>query len=128
MLDFLGHDEVLDTLRRTDVFLQISTSEGFPNTLLEAMALGCTAIVTAVGAVPEVVGPGEATAFTVPIGDGPGPGRGDGPAGRRPGPAGADGGGGTGPPCRKIYRAQCSQGTGRGVSAGFGPVKSYYAA
>lgn len=71
MLDFLGHDEVLDTLRRTDVFLQISTSEGFPNTLLEAMALGCTAIVTAVGAVPEVVGPGEATAFTVPIGDGP---------------------------------------------------------
>ena len=71
MLDFLGHDEVLDTLRRTDVFLQISTSEGFPNTLLEAMALGCTAIVTAVGAVPEVVGPGEATAFTVPVGDGP---------------------------------------------------------
>ena len=71
MLDFLSHDEVLATLRRTDVFLQISTSEGFPNNLLEAMALGCTAIVTAVGAVPEVVGPGEATAFTVPIGDAP---------------------------------------------------------
>ena len=56
-------------LRRTDVFLQISESEGFPNMLLEAMALGCTAIVTPVGAVPEIVGPDGRCAFIIPRGD-----------------------------------------------------------
>ena len=40
-VDFLSHDEALAALRRTDVLLQISLSEGFPNILLEAMALGC---------------------------------------------------------------------------------------
>src|SRR5207245_6012351 len=69
MLDFLSHDEALATLRRTDVFLQISSSEGFPNMLLEAMALGCAAIVTPVGAVPEVVGADGECAFIVPAGD-----------------------------------------------------------
>jgi len=69
ILGFLSHEGALATLRRTDVFLQISTSEGFPNMLLEAMALGCAAIVTPVGAVPEVVrGDGEC-AFTIPAGD-----------------------------------------------------------
>ena len=56
MLDFMSHDDTLDALRRTDVFLQISESEGFPNMLIEAMALGCAAIATPVGAVPEIVG------------------------------------------------------------------------
>ena len=69
MLDFLSHDEALATLRRSDVFLQISSSEGFPNMLLEAMALGCAAIVTPVGAVPEIVGPDGECAFIVPAGD-----------------------------------------------------------
>lgn len=69
MLDFLSHEEALATLRRTDVFLQISSSEGFPNMLLEAMALGCTAIVTPVGAVPEVVGADGESAFIIPVGD-----------------------------------------------------------
>ncbi len=69
MLDFLSHDEALATLRRTDVFLQISSSEGFPNMLLEAMALGCAAIVTPVGAVPEVVGADGECAFIIPVGD-----------------------------------------------------------
>ena len=69
MLDFLSHDEALATLRRSDVFLQISSSEGFPNTLLEAMALGCAAIVTPVGAVPEVVGADGECAFIIPAGD-----------------------------------------------------------
>lgn len=69
MLDFLSHDEALAELRRTDVFLQISSSEGFPNMLLEAMALGCAAIVTPVGAVPEVVGADGECAFIIPAGD-----------------------------------------------------------
>ena len=69
MLDFLSHDEALAMLRRSDVFLQISSSEGFPNTLLEAMALGCAAIVTPVGAVPEVVGADGECAFIIPAGD-----------------------------------------------------------
>jgi glycosyltransferase involved in cell wall biosynthesis len=67
MLDFLSHDEALAALRRTDVFLQISSSEGFPNMLLEAMALGCAAIVTPVGAVPEVVGADGECAFIIPV-------------------------------------------------------------
>lgn len=37
--------------------------------LLEAMALGCAAIVTPVGAVPEIVGPDGECAFIVPAGD-----------------------------------------------------------
>jgi glycosyltransferase involved in cell wall biosynthesis len=69
MLDFLAHDEALAELGRTDVFLQVSSGEGFPNMLLEAMALGCAAIVTPVGAVPEVVGPDGECAFIVPAGD-----------------------------------------------------------
>jgi glycosyltransferase involved in cell wall biosynthesis len=69
LLDFLSHDEALATLRGADVFLQISYSEGFPNMLLEAMALGCAAIVTPVGAVPEVVGADGECAFIIPVGD-----------------------------------------------------------
>jgi glycosyltransferase involved in cell wall biosynthesis len=69
MLDFLAHDEAIAELERTDVFMQISSSEGFPNMLLEAMALGCAAIVTPVGAVPEVVGAEGECAFVIPVGD-----------------------------------------------------------
>ncbi len=69
MFDFLSHDKALAALRRTDVFLQISSSEGFPNMLLEAMALGCAAIVTPVGAVPEIVGADGHCAFIIPSGD-----------------------------------------------------------
>src|SRR5256884_4947338 len=69
MLDFLEHDEALAALRETDVFLQISSSEGFPNALLEAMAVGCAAIVTPVGAVPEIVGADGECAFVIPVGD-----------------------------------------------------------
>ncbi len=43
-----------------DVFVLSSRSEGIPVTLLEAMAAKVPAVVTSVGGVPEVVGPGEA--------------------------------------------------------------------
>ena len=64
-LDFLPYDRVVALLRETDVFLQISSSEGFPNTLLEAMATGCAAIVTPTGAVPEVVGDDGDCAYVI---------------------------------------------------------------
>ncbi len=69
LLDFLSYDETLASLRRADVFLQVSSSEGFPNMLLEAMALGCATIVTPVGAVPEVVGADGECAFVISAGD-----------------------------------------------------------
>lgn len=69
LLDFLPHEEALAALRRSDVLLQISDAEGFPNTLVEAMALGCAAIVTPVGAIPEIVGSDGECAFIIPVGD-----------------------------------------------------------
>ncbi len=44
-----------------------SHGEGFPNSLIEAMAAGMASIVTPVGAVPEIVADGGA--LTIPVGD-----------------------------------------------------------
>jgi len=54
--------------RSVDVFALPSRFENMPNTLLEAMAAGLPSIVTAVGAVPEMVEDGV-TALLVPVGD-----------------------------------------------------------
>ena len=41
---------------RHEYYLQLSSSEGFPNALGEAMACGCVPIGSAVGAIPEIIG------------------------------------------------------------------------
>jgi glycosyltransferase involved in cell wall biosynthesis len=65
---YMGREEVLKEMRRSEIFLLPSFGEGFPNSLLEAMAQGMAAIVTPVGSVPDVVGDGGGAVF-VPPGD-----------------------------------------------------------
>lgn len=47
--------ELLDLYNSHQFYLQLSTSEGFPNSLGEAMASGCIPIGSAVGAIPEII-------------------------------------------------------------------------
>lgn len=58
LTDFMEHAAFLDELRAGDIFLMPSFGEGFPNSLLEAMAAGCACVATPVGAVPEIVDDG----------------------------------------------------------------------
>ncbi len=55
---FLGavpRDQVLRLFRAADASLLSSAWENFPHTVVEALAVGCPVIATAVGGVPEVV-------------------------------------------------------------------------
>ena len=45
-----------DLFSQHQFYLQLSTSEGFPNALAEAMLCGCVPIGSAVGAIPEIIG------------------------------------------------------------------------
>lgn len=65
---YLAHADLLALKRRGDVFLMPSYGEGFPNSLLEAMAAGLVPVVTPVGAVPEIVTDGE-HGLVIPVGD-----------------------------------------------------------
>ena len=49
-------NELLNLYNSHQFYLQLSTSEGFPNSLGEAMACGCIPIGSAVGAIPEIIG------------------------------------------------------------------------
>lgn len=48
--------DLLDLYNSHQFYLQLSTSEGFPNALGEAMACGCVPIGSATGAIPEIIG------------------------------------------------------------------------
>lgn len=47
--------EIPNILRKTDIFILPSYSEGFPLTIIEALSMGCPVIATSVGGIPEVV-------------------------------------------------------------------------
>jgi glycosyltransferase involved in cell wall biosynthesis len=66
---FTGHrNDLLDLYASFDIFLMTSVTEGMPNTLLEAMALGVPCVATVVGGVPEVLAHG-AGGFLAPPGE-----------------------------------------------------------
>ena len=62
-----AHADVLAAMRRCAVFLLPSRGEGFPNSLVEAMAAGMACVATPVGAVPEMAEGGGV--LTVPVRD-----------------------------------------------------------
>ena len=76
-VEFLGHrDDVREILSRADLVVQASLQEGFPNAVLEAMAMGKPIVATRVGGTPEaiedgvsglLVGAGDASALSLAI-------------------------------------------------------------
>ncbi|MFQ5885078.1 MAG: glycosyltransferase family 4 protein [Thermoplasmata archaeon] len=62
----IDHTEIIEWLQRALVYCQLSYREAFGMGVAEAMACGCIPVVTARGALPEVVGN---SGFHVPYGD-----------------------------------------------------------
>lgn len=56
VMDKLTPVQLMRQFNNHQFYLQLSTSEGFPNALAEAMLCGCIPIGSAVGAIPEIVG------------------------------------------------------------------------
>jgi glycosyltransferase involved in cell wall biosynthesis len=69
LVRFTGHrNDLLNIYASFDVFLMTSLTEGMPNTLLEAMAMGVPSVSTLVGGVPELIEHGK-EGFLAPVGD-----------------------------------------------------------
>lgn len=65
LLGWVKNEEKTKLLKDTDIYLQLSHVEGFPNSILEAMASGKAVLCTKVGAVSDLVTDGV-NGFTVP--------------------------------------------------------------
>ena len=50
-----GHDDAMRMLANAEIFVLPSHTEGFPNAVLEAMALAKAIIASRVGAIPEML-------------------------------------------------------------------------
>jgi glycosyltransferase involved in cell wall biosynthesis len=61
-------DDVRQRLNEVDIVVQASTSEGFPNAVMEAMIMGCPVIATRVGGTDELV-VDEVSGYLTEIGD-----------------------------------------------------------
>ncbi|MES3040556.1 MAG: glycosyltransferase family 4 protein [Pseudomonadota bacterium] len=60
-IEFVGalpHKEVVNVLASSEILILPSYTEGFPNVVLEGMAMGCAVIGTSVGAIPEMLADG----------------------------------------------------------------------
>lgn len=55
----MERESVLRKMRGSDFYLFPSRSEGFPNSVLEAMAMGLPVVATRVGAIPEMIDDGK---------------------------------------------------------------------
>lgn len=49
------NNQVLEQMQKSTILALPSYSEGFPNVVIEAMAMGCAIIATEVGAIPEII-------------------------------------------------------------------------
>lgn len=56
VLGFLSHKELVNTLKSSIIYAQLSAYESFGVAVVEAMQCGCVPVVTNRGALPEVVG------------------------------------------------------------------------
>ena len=69
LVHFTGHrNDLLNIYASLDIFLITSLTEGMPNTLLEAMAMGVPSVSTMVGGIPELIEHGK-EGFLAPPGD-----------------------------------------------------------